>query len=292
MFIHSSLFVVAPELINFIKENDHERLGYLCQLYDGLDKFEYKTKTSQNFYVVNPGLWILGATTPNWIEIAMKQLGGGGGLTSRTVFVFAAKKGKHIPVTKMKPFDPILRSKLIADLAAIREMAGLFTFDNEASDTFDDWYNGEYLTTKINDERFDSYWERLPSMAVKVSMIISAAKREDRVIRKADFLLALECFRKIHPDMPYAFGALGKNILGSQTEMVRNLLRERKQAYRHEILQTLRMHISEWDYQRIRNTLIAERFCVRTVCQEKGDELLKCLVITTQQTDTAGTENT
>jgi hypothetical protein len=76
--VHASLFVVAPELVNFIKENDHERLGYLCQLYDGLPKFEYKTKTSQNFYITNPALWILGATTPNWIEIAMKQLGVGG----------------------------------------------------------------------------------------------------------------------------------------------------------------------------------------------------------------------
>jgi hypothetical protein len=290
MFMHSSLFVVAPELVVFIKENDHERLGYLCQLADGLKKFEYKTKTSGNEYIVNPGLWILGATTPNWIEIAMKQLGVGGGMTSRTIYVYASKKGKHIPVTRMKPFDPVLRSKLITDLGEIKRMAGRFTVTEEADNVYSKWYVGRYIETGIDDSRFASYWERLPSMIIKTSMVVSAAKRDDMVITATDVVHAIRMFEAIHPQMPQAFGGLGHNTLGSQTEMVRSLLREKGQLYKHQILHTLRMHISDWDFTRIRNGLIAERFCERKFCQVQGDELLICLESTNENKDTLGVE--
>jgi hypothetical protein len=246
----------------------------LCQLYDCLDKFEYKTKTSTNQYITNPGLWILGATTPNWIEIAMKQLGVGGGMTSRTIYVFSAKKGKHIPVTRMVPFDPVLRAKLITDLASIRQMAGRFKVTAEADAVYSEWYEGRYKETSISDARFASYWERLPSMVIKTSMIISASKRDDMVIDAPDIIHAVRMFEAIHPDMPQAFGALGYNKFGPQTEMVRALLRERKSITRSQILQTLRHNLSEWDYQMCRNSLLAERFCTRIFPQDTKDEVL------------------
>lgn len=288
MITHSSMFVVAPELVNFVKENDYERLGYLCDLYDGRDDFIYKTKTSTNHHVVNPGLWILGATTPNWIEIAMKQLGVGGGMTSRIVCVYSHRKGKHISVTKMKPFDPVLRGKLITDLAEISRMVGRFSVTPEADETYTKWYNGRYRQTTIDDSRFASYWERLPAMVVKTAMIVSAAKRADMTIEATDFVQAIGIFEAIHPDMPQAFGGLGQNTIGSQTEMVRNLLRERGRAYKHEILHNLRMHISDWDYMRIRNSLLAERFCSRTYDSGVSDELLVCLESAPQPTPDTG----
>lgn len=274
---HSSLFVVAPELVVFIKENDHERLGYLCQLYDGLDRFEYKTKTSINAYVVNPGLWILGATTPNWIEIAMKQLGTGGGMTSRIVFVYAANKGKHIPATQMKPFDTVLRSKLIADLNEIKQMSGKFSITQEADTFFAKWYMGVYKDTKLEDSRLASYWQRLPSMVIKVAMIVSASKRTDKTVTEQDIRSAIRMFELITPDMAQAFGGLGQNTLGTQTEMIRNILRDRGTASKSHIMRTLRHALNEWDYQRCKNSLIAEKFCRRDFSQADGEELLICL---------------
>jgi hypothetical protein len=273
---HSSLFVVAPELVVFIKENDHERLGYLCQLYDGLDRFEYKTKTSINAYVVNPGLWLLGCTTPNWIEIAMKQLGVGGGMTSRTIFVFANKKGNHIPATRMKSFDPVLQSKLIADLGEIKQMAGRFKVLDEADVAYSDWYEGRYRETGIDDSRFASYWERLPSMVIKVAMIVSASKREDKVVTAQDIHTAIKFFEHIAVDMPQAFGALGQNPLGAQTELIRNLLRDKGRISKSYIMHNLRHALNEWDYQRCKNSLIAERFCQREFSAEEGEEILVC----------------
>lgn len=274
---HSSLFVIAPELVVFIKENDHERLGYLCQLYDGLDKFEYKTKTSKNVYINKPGLWILGATTPNWIEIAMKQLGIGGGMTSRTIFVYSRAKGKHIPATKLKPFDPELRSKLITDLATIKQLAGQFNFTSAADDTYSKWYEGSYRNTGIDDSRFASYWERLPSMVIKVAMVMSASRGSSMAIQAEDVVNSIRMFEKIHPEMPQSFGGLGQNIIGSQTEMVRALLREKGTCTKQFIMSTLRHNINYWDYERIVRSLLAERFCSSHWDRTFGEQTLVCL---------------
>jgi len=278
-FVHCSLFVVAPELIVFIKENDHERLGYLCQLYDGLPKFEYKTKTSQNQYIVNPGLWLLSATTPNWIEIAMKQLGVGGGMTSRTIFVYAGQKGAHIPITRMKPFDPQLRAKLVTDLAEIRSLKGNFFVTKDADNLYAKWYEGKYKETGVDDARFASYWERLPSMVIKVAMVMSASRREDMTVTENDIANSIKMFEKIHPEMPQSFGGLGYNVLGSQTEMVRNLLRDKRRCTKSYIMHTLRHNISAWDYERIRQGLLAEHFCMVDAAgfKELGEEMLVCL---------------
>jgi len=274
---HASLFVIAPELIVFIKENDHERLGYLCQLYDGLARFEYKTKTSKNVHITNPGLWILGATTPNWIEIAMKQLGVGGGMTSRTIFVYSSTKGKHISATKMKAFDPHLRAQLIADLGEIKQMAGSFKVTDKADIAYTKWYEGKYKETGVDDSRFASYWERLPSMVIKVAMVMSAARGSDQTIRANDIVNSIRVFEKIHPEMPQAFGGLGHNVLGSQTEMMRNLLREKRRCSKQYIMHTLRHNISAWDYERILRSLLAERFCVSEWNKESGGQELICL---------------
>jgi hypothetical protein len=225
---------------------------------------------------VNPGLWILGATTPNWIEIAMKQLGVGGGMTSRTIFVYASRKGNHIPVTRMKAFNPTLRAELINDLAVIKQMAGSFQVSSAADKSYADWYEGRYLETRIDDDRFASYWERLPSMVIKVAMIVSASKRDDMIITDTDIINSIGMFENIHPEMPQAFGGLGYNILGSQTEMVRNLLREKGQLAKSQIMHTLRMHLSDWDYGRVRNSLVSERFCKRVFSQEDAEEVLIC----------------
>ena len=42
-------------------------------------------------------------------------------------------------------------------------------------------------------------------------------------------------------------------------------------------MRTLRMHLSEWDYQRCKNSLMAERFCIRVFSVEAGEEMLICL---------------
>lgn len=278
-FIHSSLLVIAPELVVFLQEKDiNQRLADLCALYDGKAHLLYKTKTQGQTYAVQPSVWILGATTPNWIQISMPQLAVGGGMTSRTIFVVSMAKGRHIPYTRMPPFDPDLKSKLIYDLAEIKKMIGKFTFDTEAVQYYEDWYIKAFPFHGIKDQRLLSYIERLPSMVVKVAMVNSASERDTRVVTAADLSHAVKCFSDLHRTMPLAFGGQGMSHLGAQTNMVKELLRNRIIITEAEILDTLHMHITKYDMERIKETLVGAKFCRIDL---KGGE--KCWFLSEEQ---------
>lgn len=262
-FIHSSLFVVSDELVMFLEEKDTRRLADLCDLYDGKPVFEYKTKKSGHNYAVNPSLWILAGTTPNWIQVCMPQLAAGGGMTSRTIFVVAEKKGKHIPLTKMRSFDPVLTAKLVSDMAEIKAMCGRFTVHSAAATYYEEWYEKvyPYLTGQVKDERLKSYVERLPLMVTKVAMVIAASKRDDMIVYDRDVAQAVQLFNDIQIDMHRAFGGFGTSVISAQTYMVKDMIRERGAVARSEILSRLDMHISNWDLSRIMETLLMSKYC-------------------------------
>lgn len=262
VFTHCSLFVIASELVTFFQGKDvNERMADLCDLYDGKNIFDYKTKTSGNIYAVRPSVWILGATTPNWIQVSMPQLAVGGGMTSRTIFVVSMNKGQHIPYTRMKPFDADLTNGLILDLNEIRKMIGKFRFDDEATKFYEFWYDGPYKEHGVKDPRLLTYIERLPSMIVKVAMVKSAARSDSMTITKEDLQGSICLFSDLHKTMPLAFGGHGMSKLSAQTNMVKELLRNRIYISEAEIMSTLDMHISKLDLVQIKDTLVSSRFC-------------------------------
>ena len=271
-FIHSSLLVIAPELVIFLQEKEiNQRMGDLCALYDGKKHLHYKTKTQGQIYSVQPSVWLLGATTPNWIQISMPQLAVGGGMTSRTIFVVSMAKGFHIPYTKMPPFDEELKSKLIYDLAEIKKMCGKFILDKEAIEYYEHWYIEAFPKHGVKDQRLLSYIERLPSLINKVAMVNSASRNSSMVITRNDIRQSVQFFSDLHHTMPLAFGGQGLSSLGAQTNMVKELLRNRVIITEAEILATLDMHISKYDMERIKETLVGARFCrIDTLRGEKA----------------------
>ena len=261
-FIHSSLLVIAPELVVFLQEKEiNQRMADLCALYDGKAHLLYQTKTQGETYAVNPSVWLLAATTPNWIQISMPQLAVGGGMTSRTIFVVSMAKGAHIPFTRMPKFDPELSSKLIYDLAEIKKMIGRFTFDQEAIEYYEYWYIEAFPKHGVKDQRLLSYIERLPSMVIKVAMVISASKRDTMIVTRPDLKQSVQFFSDLHHTMPLAFGGQGLSSLGAQTNMVKELLRNRIILSESELLSTLYMHITKYDMERIKETLVGAKFC-------------------------------
>lgn len=195
-------------------------------------------------------------------------------MTSRTIFVYADKRSKKVSLTKMVPFDKTIVAQLTNDLLEIKKMSGYFTVTPDADTAYTDWYDGPYDHFPIKDDRFETYWGRLPGMIIKVAMVLSAAKRDDMTITADDIIHSIRLFDHIHPQMPKAFGAMGHNSLGKQTEMVRNLLEREGTLAKSQVLQHLKNHLNEWDYVRVKNSLVAERFCTRNFDTVKGEEVL------------------
>ncbi|MCX8125552.1 MAG: YfjI family protein [Dehalococcoidia bacterium] len=290
---HSTVLIVAEELVVFLEKDDPERLALLCKLYDNRPTFRYETKHSGNNYLVNPGLWILGATTPDWIENTLTQLAIGGGAAARMIFVFSDRKGMHIPLTKMPPFDHDLRERLLDDLAEIADLAGEFVMTDSGKEVYEKWYgeaqgsavwgNSDYEKQRPDDLRLRGFWAKIPTMVCKVAMILSVMESSSKEIEGRHVAQAIKLFLQIVPDMPRAFGSLGRNVLGPQTEMVRAILRDVGMAKKSYIMRVLRMHINEHDYQRIKMTLLAEKFCIKSYDQSGEEVLVYCDGETTRE---------
>jgi hypothetical protein len=271
-FIHHTLFVVADELVNFMGNRDPERLGDLCELYDGKEIFSYRTKNSGTQVIANPGLFLLGATTPNWISECMPNLSVGGGAASRIIFIYASKKGRHIPLSRMKPFEHKLRGHLVNDLAEISQLVGTFKLSSNAENSFAQWYENIFPNMNLGDSRLESYKNRLPSMVLKVAMVHSACRSSSMIIDEDDIVTTIRLFNDAHGPMARTFGGMGLNVLGSQTNYVRELIMERKIVAKSEVLRELKMHISLYDLERIINTLVAEKFIRTEYEQQIGEQ--------------------
>ena len=271
-FIHHTLFVVADELVNFMGNKDTDRLGDICELYDGKEIFSYRTKNSGTQVIANPGFFLLGATTPNWISECMPNLSVGGGAASRIIFIYASKKGKHIPLSRMKPFNNELRSHLVNDLAEISQLVGTFELTSEAENSFAQWYEEIFPGMNLGDSRLESYKNRLPSLVMKVAMVHSACRSSSMIIEEDDILTTIRLFNDAHGPMARTFGGMGLNVLGSQTNYVRELIMERKIVAKSEVLRELKMHISLHDLERIINTLVAEKFIRTEYDQQIGEQ--------------------
>lgn len=271
---HCSLIVVADELAVFLGDNDPQRLAELCRFFDGVPLHEYKTVGGTNAYIPNPAIWLLGATTPNWIESCMPQLAVGGGITSRIIFVYAPKKDKHISLTKMEPFDQKIEAEIINDLQVISEMRGQFFVDKSGDETFDKWYSEIYPRMQPEDTRLTYFMDRLPAHVAKLSMVTSAARRDTMTITGGDVAMAVKMFNEIIPNMTHALGGMGLNVLSRQTEMVRLMLKEQGPTRKSVIMRVLRMHLNEFDYVRVKMALASEKFLIARYDQEAGEEVL------------------
>jgi len=89
---HSSLTIYASELTVFLGYQNTQLIMDLTDWYDCEDEWKYtlKTKPSNNIQ----GVWVnlLGATTPQQLRASLPDDAIGGGLSSRTIFVFEVEE--------------------------------------------------------------------------------------------------------------------------------------------------------------------------------------------------------
>jgi hypothetical protein len=131
-----------------------------------------------------------------------------------------------------------------------------------------------YPKNQPEDTRLAYFMDRLPAHVAKLSMVASASRRDTMTITSSDVATAVRMFDNILPTMAHALGGMGLNILSKQGEMVRLLLKERGALPKSVIMKTLRMHINEFDYTRIKMALLSEKFLTISFDQVLKEEVL------------------
>lgn len=186
----------ASELGTFLNFRDPEMVDVIVDLWDAKDKpLIRKTVGGGITQIEAPWINLIGCTTPSWIQSSLPEYAIGGGFTSRTLFIFADKKEQLVAYPKdYVPKDhSYRRNRLIEDLTRISTIEGEFTLDAEAKKFGEEWYqeHNKNRPEHLKDDRLGGYWARKQTHMHKISMCLSAARGNDKIITLGDMKKAL-----------------------------------------------------------------------------------------------------
>jgi hypothetical protein len=268
---HSSVTVLSEELSVFLGQQNVKFLADLTDWFDCSDQWTYRTKGSGTDKLVGVCVNILGATAPDWLRSILPQEAFGGGFTSRVIFVVEESK-KQIVADPRIPEDVLaIRPSLIADLEQIAAMAGEMIFLQETMDIYTKWYIQQSKAPAIKDPHFAGYCERRAVHVLKLSMVLSASRSSDRIIRPEDFNRALALLESVEPKMPRAFMGLGRAKYSEMTAQLYTYLQKVNRASQAEILDKFDVDLDEYTLQLVMKTLAARKAVKITYDTERGE---------------------
>lgn len=281
--------IIAGELSVFVGQKNLKLLADLTDLYDSHDSWEYETKhgypistnsgqqTTQTKDIIS-GVCvnILGGTAPDWIPTILPQEAVGGGWTSRVIFVVEPGKGQVVANPNLSPPDEALRKRLEKDLEKIHLIIGEYVFSNDALDAYTAWYEDQEAKMKIGifpiqDGRFGGYAARRATHVKKIAMCFSASRGEDLQIELKDFMRAKEVLERTEKKMAKTFRGMGKSNIAEITDRVLQVIINKGEVKRSEILRFLYGDIDIWTLEQVEKVLEGMKTISIAVLVESND---------------------
>jgi len=254
---HSSLGVFSEELAVFLGQQNVKFIADLTDWFDCKDSWEYRTKGSGTDSINCVCLSLLGASAPDWLRSILPQEAFGGGFTSRIIFVVEEGKRQRIADPTIPEETLAMREFLIEDLEKINLLAGKMLFHPDTMKVYTEWYDNADKNLPIKDPSFSGYCERRAIHLLKLSMICSASRSDEKIIEPRDFERALALLSAVEPKMPRAFMGLGKARYGEMTSVVLEYLSKVKTASTADILEKFHLDLDEYTLSIVMKTLLA-----------------------------------
>jgi len=211
----SALTFCSDELGNLLNPNDRDLVDALVTLWDGKQgAFRKETKTSGSDTIENPFVNIIGCTTPAWLSGNFPEYMLGGGFTSRCVFIYADTKRQLVPYPdEAVPANfETQKLDLIHDLEMMSMLYGCYELTGPARDWGHKWYLNHWKRkpSDIKTEQFEGYMARKQTHMHKLAMVLSAARRDEMVIREAELVEAADTVTALEQDMSKIFARIGQ----------------------------------------------------------------------------------
>jgi hypothetical protein len=204
------VFISADEWTDFAPRGDIDFYTLLGTLWDWDDEsvpYRHRLKNSRSVSIFQPTVSILGGITPEKFANAFPTEIIGGGFLSRMIIVGGERSGRKYTIPK-EP-NPEATKAIVSGLQGFTAVANTpATISPGAFKILDAIYKG---WPELDDVRFKSYSQRRFTQLLKLSLILTASKREgweisdETVIRANTYLAAAERV------MPAALGEFGKS---------------------------------------------------------------------------------
>jgi len=254
---HAEGIAVVDELATLIDANAFKSgmIPILTKLYDCQD-FPYETRGRGIEDVSNPCMSILGGSTLHWIKESIPLVAIGGGFTSRVIFVYRDQVEKLIPWPTKNDGNEKLKENIVHDLNLAAKLRGPFAFNEAAKDV----YSKEYIRF-IEDSNFyenknlSGYAGRRHVLILKISMVLSASKRDTRVVEEKDVIIAINMLQNAEENMPHILAQIASEPIGDVCEEVLHIIKTKKIIIRRELLSLMRHKLVARDLDVILDSL-------------------------------------
>lgn len=222
LLIFNSLQVVASELGVFLPAYDPAFMNTLTKLYDG-ELYEERRRTGKvnHIRIDSPQLSIIGGTTPSYLNSFLPEGAWDQGFTSRTIFVFSPH-AVYTPIFTEESDHSYLEEifiGLLHDIKIIASTFGKVAWSQEAAEAITVW-DREGLKPVPEHGKLAHYNSRRLAHVIKLCMVASVSRSQERVITLGDFLLAKGWLLEAENLMPAIFAQMG---LGGDARVIEDL---------------------------------------------------------------------
>jgi len=229
----------------------------LTDWYDCPDYFEYHTLMRGKERMENVYCNMLAATTPQWLKDAMPPHAVGGGFTSRIVFVYQEEPEKLVPFPEVDAEAVKLKHRLVADLQAINELRGEYKLTEQAKEWYEDWYMKVFRPEKTPTPTLDGYFGRKHDTLLKVALLLSASKSNNRVIDELELRTALKAMNQNEKMLPYTLRLIQMTEMGEEIEKVHRAVMRRGEVDHTTLMRALSYCISSKRLEEVITELIS-----------------------------------
>jgi hypothetical protein len=228
----SPITLLASEYGSLMNLADQDMVNLFITLWDGRDRYDKQTKMSGNDTIEAPWINLLACTTPSWMATNMTKLATAGGLTSRTIYVFAEAKEAFVPYPDQAapPNVLTLRDNLIHDLEYISlRLVGRITLSEAAREWGEAWYTRlwrELYKPELPDWH-KGYIARKQTHLHKLATVLSVSRGDSLIIGPDDLKLADQMLLSVEQDLSKVFSLVGKSETAVEANRLIDYIRRR-----------------------------------------------------------------
>lgn len=211
----------VTELSNFIGIDPVKMLDLFVTMYDVDEEYRRRTLKHGEQVVVRPCINILGCTVPDWIATYLKADIINGGFARRCVFVLEDRSTRRVPRPHVTPEQRTAYNECVDWGQRLRTASGAFVWRPEAADWWDTWYTTRTIT---NDEMCVGFDKTMPTLVLKLAMLLQLSVSTDLWITVANLELARGLCLGVLARMPEVFRAIGRNELAQVSTKALDIL--------------------------------------------------------------------
>jgi len=274
---YCALNIVSKEFESFLgqKRENTKMLVLLTDLFDSHEgPWRYRTKQSGSNIIQNVFLNILAATTPESLASSFPSSAIGGGLTSRILFIWAAKGHKKVAYPAFTEEMFKMREALVHDLAIISRMSGNYIFSDKARSEWEYWYNyyDERSSTRLcRDPAFNGWYSRKPMFVLKIAMLLTAARTNKQMLEWPQIEESLAIVKGAEKLMGKTFSAIGRSEVAPDVDLVKTVIQQHRKISEKELLQIVWRDVDSKKFDNVIATILKSGEAKRSWKGPKGE---------------------